>query len=88
MKPRLSCSSLCVLAGGTIASSLLTGIQMRRLIFPMTPPTAGDHYDLRLYSLSFVPSTVDSNTENLVYRHSVLGVYSLDASLCGSFSAD
>lgn len=79
MKPRLPYSSHCLLAGGTIASSPLTGIQMRRLTFPVSSPMVGDHYDLRLCSLSFALDTVDNNTRNL-YRHSVPGIYSLDSS--------
>lgn len=62
---------------GTKAPFPLCGIQIRRLPFPTTPPTAGDNL-LRCGRLTFAVSAFDGNVGKVVYRHLVLGFHSLD----------
>lgn len=65
----------------TKAPSPLRGIQIRRITFPMTPPTAGDNLNLlRCGRLTFAVSAFDGNVRKVVYRYLVLGFCSLDTS--------
>lgn len=66
---------------GTKAPSPLREIQIRRLTFPTTPPTASDNFNLpRCGRLTFAVSAFDGNVRKVVYRYLVLGFCSLDTS--------